>query len=236
MATTESARQGKAAATKRAADVVEKVYRRVKEMAVAYRFRPGARVNEVELAQRFDVSRTPVRQALSRLAHEQFVTFVPNRGFFAREIAPDDVRQIYEYRALIEAGAFRLACELATAADIDAAARNWAASTDGIGDWRALAQADEAFHVGIAAMAGNPYIVKALEEVNAKLRFFRQIDLEDKSRRDNTYKEHDAILHCLRRGDSSGAEILRDHIVMSSDRAVEVTKEGLARIFFETVR
>ncbi|MCB1352200.1 MAG: GntR family transcriptional regulator [Rhodobacteraceae bacterium] len=67
--------------------MVETVYRQVKEKAVGYRFRRGERMNEVEAAQMLSVSRTPVRQALNRLVHEGFMTFVPNRSFYAWEIA-----------------------------------------------------------------------------------------------------------------------------------------------------
>lgn len=232
MATAKAANPTKAGTPKRAADVVEKVYRQVKEMAVEYRFRPGERVNEVELAQKFNVSRTPVRQALSRLVHEEFVTFVPNRGFYAREITPEDVRQIYEYRALIECGAYRLACQRATPEQIAEAERLWTEQTSTTQNSEQLGEADEAFHIAITEMAGNPHITTALRDVNAKLRFFRRIDLENPTRCNKTYDEHAAVLECLKRGDPEGAEILRTHIVMSSEHAVEVTKEGLARIFF----
>lgn len=222
----------KPAVPKRTADVVEKVYRQVKDMAVEYRFRPGERVNEVELAQRLSVSRTPVRQALSRLVLEGFVTFVPNRGFFSREIAPADIEQIYEFRALVECGAYRLACERASDSDISAIRADWEAQSGGQSDWEKIGQADETFHIAIAQLAGNPYIVSTLADLNAKLRFFRKIDLENTTRREKTYFEHAAILDCLSRRDPAGAEVLRNHIVFSSAHAIEVTKEGLARIFF----
>lgn len=218
---------------KRPADVVEKVYRLVRDMAIEYRFRPGERVNEVELAQRLNVSRTPIRQALNRLVHEEFVTFVPNRGFYAREIAPFDIRQIYEFRALIECGAFRLACERGSDEDIARIQAEWLAQTSAGSDWERLREADESFHLAIAGLADNPHILTTLNDVNAKLRFFRRIDLENDHRRENTYREHAAVLDCLKRRDESGVEILRNHIVMSSDHAVSVTKEGLARIFFD---
>lgn len=224
------------AALKRSADIVEKVYLQVREMAVEYRFRPGERVNEVELAQKFGVSRTPVRQALSRLVHEEFVSFVPNRGFYAREIAPEDVRYIYEFRALLECGAYQLAMERATAADIDRLAAFWSNQTANSEDWEHLGHADEEFHVELAKMSGNVYAVSALTDVNAKLRFFRRIDLENPRRREKTYDEHAAVLDCLRRRDPAGLEILRRHIVLSSQHAVDVTKEGLARIFFDAAR
>lgn len=219
--------------TKRPADVVEKVYRQIRDMAIEYRFRPGERVNEVELAQRLSVSRTPIRQALNRLVHEEFVTFVPNRGFYAREIAPADIRQIYEMRALVECGAFLLACERSSEEEVAEIQRKWQQHIKDDPDWEALSYADEEFHLGIARLARNPHILTTLTELNAKLRFFRRIDLENDLRRSDTYRQHGEVIEHLKRRDVSGTEILRQHIVMSSDHAVEVTKEGLARIFFD---
>ncbi|WP_220668826.1 GntR family transcriptional regulator [Paenirhodobacter hankyongi] len=233
MSTARSAKTNTRAPMKRAADVVEKVYAQVREMAVEYRFRPGQRINEVELAQRFGVSRTPVRQSLSRLVHEEFVTFVPNRGFYAREIAPEDLRDICEFRALLECGAYRLSMQRASPGQIDAltAVR---AKTTASENRDCLCEADEQFHVELAKMSGNPHAVTALLDVNAKLRFFRRIDLENPTRREATHDAHVAVLDCLRRRDPAGLEILRHHIVMSPDHAIEVTKEGLARIFFDS--
>lgn len=219
---------------KRTADVVDKVYRQIKELAIDYRFRPGERVNEVELAQRFKVSRTPVRQALSRLAHEEFVSLVPNRGFYAREIAPGDVKQIYEFRAMLECSAFILACERASDGDIERIEAAWKAESGEGDDWEKISVADEAFHISIAELAENPYVLSTLNDINAKLRFFRKIDIENPARRANTFVEHAAILDCLKRRDTAGVNALRKHIVLSSAHAVEVTKEGLARIFFDS--
>jgi DNA-binding GntR family transcriptional regulator len=226
--------KGKTSPAKRVADVVDRVYRQVREMAIDYRFRPGERLNEVELASRFKVSRTPIRQALNRLEQESFVTFVPNRGFYARDIAPDDLRRIYEFRALVECAAFPLACERGADDQIARIGATWREKTHECDDRDVMRDADEEFHLSIARLAGNHYIIHVLEDINAKLRFFRKIDLENPKRFEGTYREHAKILDHLRRRDPAGAEILRDHIAMSAEHAAEVTKEGLARIFFET--
>lgn len=225
--------KGTTKAAKRPADVVDRVYNQIRELAINYRFRPGERVNEVELAQRFNVSRTPVRQALSRLAHEEFVSLVPNRGFYAREIAPSDVKQIYEFRAMLECSAFVLACERAREEDVLRIEQAWKAESLDVTDWDRISIADEAMHVALAELSENPYVLSTLKDINAKLRFFRKIDIENPARRENTFVEHAAVLDCLRRRDTSGVNILRKHIVLSSAHAVEVTKEGLARIFFD---
>lgn len=219
----------------RAADSVEKVYEALKELAVEYHFKPGERVNEVELAAKLGVSRTPVREALNRLARDGFMSFVPNRGFYARDITPEGVQELYELRAAIERAAFKLACQRGTDDEIAATVAIWQNNSD-LGpttDWARVAEADEAFHLGIVKLSRNKQMVAALESVNSLIRFFRRIDLESGRRRAGLYDEHAGIADCLKARDwEQGCELVERHITLSSAHAVDVTKEGLARIFF----
>lgn len=218
----------------RAADSVERVYARIKDFAIDYRFRPGERINEVELAAELAVSRTPVRAALNRLQRDGFVTAVPNKGFFARELTPEAVRDLYELRAAIERAAFVLACERATDAEIEAAAEAWTRHSNlkDEGSWAKIAVADESFHRALTKLSKNAQMIGALEGLCARIRFFRRIDLESTPRRDRTYHEHDAIIDALRRRDAAdGASLLERHITLSSAHAIEVAARGLARLF-----
>lgn len=114
----------------RAADSVERIYGIVKEFAIDFRFRPGEKINEVELAAQLGVSRTPVRAALNRLESDGFVASVPNKGFYARELTPDAVRDLYELRAAIEKAAFVLACQRASDHEIEAVIAEWETQKD----------------------------------------------------------------------------------------------------------
>lgn len=226
---------GRAQRRGRPADSVDKVYEILKDLAVNYRFRPGERVNEVELAARLGVSRTPVREAMNRLARDGFMTFVPNKGFFCRDLTPEGVRDLYELRAAIERSAFKLATQRASDEEIEEAARIWHSrcAPASEADWTEVAAADEAFHVAIVRLSRNEQMILALEGVNSLIRFFRRIDLETPRRRNGTYPEHAAIIEALRARDANkGCELMESHITFSSDHAVEVAREGLARIFF----
>jgi DNA-binding GntR family transcriptional regulator len=236
---TPSGSQGKSSSRKpvRAADSVDRVYEAIKGFAVDYRFKPGERINEVELAMRLGVSRTPVREALNRLARDGFMSFVPNKGFYARTITPEGVRDLYELRSALERAAVRLACERGSDAEIEAIAKDWLGrSKAGLKpDWTKIAEADEAFHVAIARIARNARLLEALTDLNSLIRFFRRIDLESPRRRKSTYEEHAAIIDALRVRDANkGGDLMEKHVTLSSAHAVEVTKEGLARIFFGT--
>lgn len=218
----------------RAADSVNLVYEALKEAAVEYRFKPNEKINEVEIAARLGVSRTPLREALNRLVQEGFMSFVPNRGFYARDISPKGVQDQYELRAAIERAAFKLACERGTDDEISKTAAIWRNNSKPnlTSNWARVAEADEAFHVGIVRLSRNEQMVAAIESINSLIRFFRRIDLESNLRRASLYDEHAGIIECLRKRDAkNGGELIERHIILSSAHAVEVTKEGLMRIF-----
>ena len=95
-------------------DTQARVYEAVREMAMHYELRPGETVNEAALAARLGVSRTPLREALSRLVTERLMSFVPNKGFYCRTLSPEEVCQLFEVREALEVSGFRLACARAS--------------------------------------------------------------------------------------------------------------------------
>jgi DNA-binding GntR family transcriptional regulator len=98
-------------ATKREPDrLVEEVHERLVAMIHSGELVPDARLHQVNLAEQFGVSRTPVREALLRLEQEGLVYTIPRHGMFVRPLSGDDVRQIYELRELLEPWAARMAC------------------------------------------------------------------------------------------------------------------------------
>jgi DNA-binding GntR family transcriptional regulator len=221
----------------RAADSVDRVYAMIKEFAIDYRFRPGEKINEVELAAQLAVSRTPVRAALNRLERDGFVVSVPNKGFYARGLTPEAVRDLYELRAAIERAAFVLACARATDTEIKATVNAWEehCTLKGERSWAKIAIADETFHMSLAKLSNNSQIIQALEGICSRIRFFRRIDLETMPRRSYSYREHAEIIHALRRRDAvGGAALVEKHITLSSAHAMEVATLGIARIFFGT--
>ena len=80
---------------------------------------PGTVLADKALTERFEIGRTPMREALQRLAREGLVVHVPNRGMFVSEISATSVQQIYEFRALIDGHAARLAATRASADEMD---------------------------------------------------------------------------------------------------------------------
>ncbi len=218
---------------KRAADTVERLYEAVHQMAISFEILPGARLNEVELAKRFSVSRTPLRETLNRLATEGLLDFEPNRGFTRRPLTTDEVVDLYEARSIIEVSAIRLACGRASDDSIHELRGYWdevRKSEDQSSS--TLLTLDEQFHERLAGLSDNQELVQILKSINARIHFVRWMDLENAERRSATYHEHQVVLDkLLARDEEDCAMHLRNHIVRRRDQIVEIIEKGVVRLF-----
>ncbi len=217
----------------RRASRAETLYAQLREDVFEFRLLPGARFTESEVAQRYGVSRTPVREALLRLQTEGLV-----RGYFRSgwEVMPlDFVRfdHLYELRKLIEVHAVR---QLA-ASTIDDAARlrllglcaSWVIDkAQRESDARTVAHLDEEFHAGLVTVAGNPEMARVHAEVTERIRIIRRLDFTYAHRVASTYDEHAAILRTIQRHKPDQAELLiRTHIDRSRQETRKITLHRL---------
>lgn len=214
---------------------VERLYEATKKMAISYELKPGARINEVELANRLGGSRTPLREALNRLVAEGFLTFRRRQGFYCREFQPRNIHELYQLRSVIECAAARLACEHASEEELDQLSEFLDETGLGLSETQTekLVSFDEHFHEAIMSMTRNAEMIRVLENVNARIKFFRWLDME--SRRDSTQIEHRQILDAIRQRDSGlAAECVGAHIARRMDQITEACKVGYSRIYLVT--
>lgn len=213
----------------------QRAYARLREMAINYRFRPGERLNEGALARELAVSRTPLREAMHRLVSEGLLDLVSGRGFYARALDVKEVFDLYEARLALETSIVGLACERASPA--------WLAETGRYLDrsvrahesepLERLLELDEGFHERLAESTGNRELLRALRSINARIHFFRWIDMQ--GRRDNTQAEHRALVAAIGAGDAARAvEITRTHITRRLDQIVDGIREGYAQLYMGT--
>ena len=213
-----------------------RIYVELRQMAVDYRFRPGERINEVELAARLGVSRSPVREALQRLVTEGLITFQPNRGFFCRGFDVTEIVNLCDVRVLLEERAVVLACGKARDDELQSLKEWWRATASRADSLSSadLTDKDEEFHMRIAALSGNPELSRMIAGINTRIHFVRQIEVEKHRRLSTTYTEHSDIAEAMTERDADkAARIMRDHIAISVSDAMSSVKEGLARIFIE---
>jgi DNA-binding GntR family transcriptional regulator len=220
--------------TKRSADGSERAYNAIRKLLVEFKLKPEERINEVHLAKTLGVSRTPIREALNRLASEGFVSLTPNRGFFVRSLSTEGLLDLYELRSIIECAAFRLMCDRADDDQIDRLRSYWNAIVD---DYTGhppdvILAEDEGFHLLIAELSGNPELVNQLSAINARIRFIRRIQIEHRSHDKNQVASHSAIVEAaVKRDVEGGVELLRQHIEMTVSATQQALKDALLKVF-----
>lgn len=207
-----------------------KLYDRLKEMAVLYHFRPGERINEVELAARLNVSRTPLREALNRLATEGFLTTMANKGFFARKLEANELFDIYELRAYLEQAAVRLACKRASDADISELRAFLLQQEENCeAPAGTLLKLDEEFHIRLVQLSQNEELVKSVKSVSDRIRFARWIDTQ--SRR-LSHGQHLQIVNLLAdRKEHECAAYVLAHIQKHYDQIREIIRGAVSEIY-----
>jgi DNA-binding GntR family transcriptional regulator len=221
--------------TRRSGDLGDQVYRRLKELILEYEFRPGERLISQEIAERFEVSRTPVNHALTRLEREGMVTWRPNRGYQIGEIDADEARELFELREALEA----FAVERAAARRTSEALRElrWHLAeyarlgTQPLSRQKLLL--DRGFHMKIAEMAGNARLQETLGQVFERLILKRRIEGLP-SRGKMTVDEHAQIFEAIAAGKPALAvRRMRQHVEHSRTNLLNHL-EGKRALFPDT--
>lgn len=211
----------------------DRAYATVKEMAIGFELLPNSRINEADLATELGLSRTPLREALLRLASEGLVRFVPGQGFYSRSLDPRQVFDLYEVRATLETKAVELAVHRASGEEI-AELRQFLRETGPEAQGRSIEELvalDERFHETIANFARNAELQSLLRNLNERIRFFRWINMNNESR-PITQGEHAAILDAIEARDVARAtQLVHEHVSHRMDQILESIKEGLVRIY-----
>ena len=227
---------GAGADTPRPADSAERAYRAIRKQLVEFKIRPEERINEVQIARMLELSRTPIREALNRLASEGFVVPAPNRGFFFRGLDIGDLIDLFEMRMIVETGAFALLCERADDAGLERLAAFWANAKAryAFRDADEILELDEGFHLLVAELTGNPEIVRHLNGLNARIRFVRRVQIAHIPEHKDVVGDHSRIVEAAQRRDAGeGIAVLKTHISMTAIEARAALKEALLQSYVD---
>ena len=193
----------------------EEAYLRIRDRIVCLDMPPGSVVEEGRLRDELEIGRTPIREALQRLAWENLVRSVPHRGTFVTDVNITDLARITEVRVVLEGHAARLAAERSGAGDLEAIAdlleRLDAAE---LTNPRALMQLDREIHRQIYRSARNAFLENTLERYfNLSLRLWYLV-LDHGVRLREAVEEHIELLRAVIAGDGQRAdECMRRHVV-----------------------
>ncbi|MGW3111405.1 GntR family transcriptional regulator [Streptomyces sp. NPDC001091] len=160
--------------------VRERVLAALRQDIIAGRLAPGDRLVERELAERYGVSRVPVREAVRALVGEGFVLFESARRTVVRRLTPDDVRELFELREALEVYAAGLAATRATPEALERLRELLAeaATATEAGEAEAITDINTRFHDRILAMAGNGLLISVMDPVDGRLRWLTRRNAE----------------------------------------------------------
>ena len=177
----------------------------------------GKRLDETELSSFYGVSRTPVREALQRLAESGLAEHLPRRGTFVRSPSLSQLVEMFEVMAELECMAIRLAARRATSNDIDALEKDNETCRAAVAanDTKKYYEINARLHGRIYQMSGNSFLANEARRLHDRLRPFRRLQLRVRGRMEESMAEHDIILAALRDGDADRAmETMKKHITI----------------------
>jgi DNA-binding GntR family transcriptional regulator len=191
---------------------------------------PGARLNEVDIAAGFGVSRGPVREALRRLVSHGLVTVEAHRGAFVRALDLDEVRDLFEVRIALEAEAADLAArriDPAGIAELRALQRTARAEVGRGSRTRVFDTHD--LHDLIVRRAGNPQLARMVAQINTELRLARSRSGATGKRAVEAVGEHDRLVAALTSGDPVAArQAMREHLAAALDNTIALLRASTA--------
>ncbi len=195
------------------ASVVDQVYAAIRGRITSGSLERGARIHQEDLAEELGVSRTPVREALRRLAAEGLVEMRTNRGARVSDVGQNDMQAAYQARLVIEPGAARLAAAEALAAPRARMRSALAAQRRAIPNVARSFEANREFHIALVQASGNEFLLQFVERLwvarIGEVIYERQSESPERMSMDAD--EHEAILSTIESGNGRRAESLTRH-------------------------
>jgi len=205
----------------------EKVYAALKQDIIRGVYPPGEPLVEKDLARKSRASRTPVREAALRLQEDRLLQIVPNRGYFVSPITLQELNDVYEFRIAVECAAAELAARKATDLELLnelGELADTAYGADSVDAYREFIEADTIFHVGIARLARNQMLVRAISEARSQMARIMYAAIDIHYYGEVPTREHQEIIKAIRQHNPEAARrCMHDHISQSKDKVLRLT-------------
>jgi len=193
---------------------------------------PGYRFTEEALCEEFEVSRSPVREALGMLVEASLVEKEARKGYRVRRVDLREVNELYDARIVLELSVIQRICEVGMdEVLLSSLQKRWQDLLAQLPDMaESAAREDELFHASLAEAGGNQVIRKLLSDLDRRIHFVRLADITDPERLKVTCVDHLEILDALSRRDCPAAsEILRRNIEWGREKVAGAVKDALVR-------
>ena len=191
--------------------------------------KPGEKISDTEIAEYFNVSRTPVREVLKILEQQKLICTYPGRATVVAELDTEDIRSYYLPMQTLQCLAVRLAVERASDEDIDelqSLNEQFRQRLEHGSDPAGLLAADKSFHQKIIDIAGNEYVDEFCSALWVHIARLDYLFFKD-STQESSYLDHDVIISSLRLKDPFGAELAMKNNWNNSMLAVKAVSDRL---------
>ena len=202
-------------ASPRALSLNEQAYQAFKHKLITLRYKPGEYLNTAQVMNDLAMGRTPVNQAVHRLATEGLLQIIPRKGVMVSPLSIDDALELIEVRMVNETLCLQLASRKATASDIVSLRQinQQIAAASEARDRVQVMLLDREFHQRLADIAGNSRLSDILSVIHAQAQRFWATTLSSESHMQEVIAEHAGIIDALEKGDTErAAEAARMHI------------------------
>lgn len=186
------------------------------------RFAPGERLDPEALEKAFNVSRTPIREAIQQLSASGLVVVVPKKGTFVAKIGVNQLVEMFEVMAELEGMCGRLAARRISADEVislrEALERCEACVREGDGPDEYYYE-NEVFHQCIYSASHNAFLVNEVQQLKQRLKPYRRLQLRVRHRIGRSMEEHREIYHAIESGNAGAAEeAMRQHVLIQGER------------------
>ena len=206
-----------------------RIYHEIKGLILRNEIMPGQKLHHQELSERLGVSRTPVREALTRLVQEGYVSFLPNRGFTCKEIGIQEAEELYDLREALEAFAVEKAIGYLNDKVLERLRRKMELYGHDIQKrfTRERLIYDQNIHLAIVEIGGNETLKRSLGQVFERIILKRKTDgLYDLSRGVSAHQEHLKLLEAMeKRNVKEAVKIIRAHIQVGKKNVLSDLKQ-----------
>ncbi|WP_134702287.1 GntR family transcriptional regulator [Ammoniphilus sp. YIM 78166] len=178
----------------------KQAYEAIKNAIITHTFLPGEALYERNLSESLGISRTPIRESIPLLELNGWVTSIPRKGTFVCEISKQDVEEVVQLRRALEVLVIELLVPVITDTDIERIEQLYGRQCEQL-DARDFLSTDRQFHIYLAELSGNRELVRTLQNISDKIRWFGLSGLNTPNRKDRALQEHLEIIEALKTRD-----------------------------------
>ncbi|HMS85800.1 MAG TPA: GntR family transcriptional regulator [Nitrospira sp.] len=209
----------------------------LKEEIIHWHYPPEHRLTEEELCKRFQVSRSPIREALRVLASDGFLKRLPNRSYVVKQYSVEEIEELYDVRQALELYAVERLADMELpihhTTELEDLRRTWTELlTEPSKRPEEFAILDTLFHDTLANLLGNKSLLRSLRSINERLALFRMLDFENQTRAERTCHQHLDIVDRIMAQDRPGARAAMQGNIEEGRNNIRTTiKDALARAY-----